>query len=234
MRALALILVPMAAVLWAVSTPPYAPGTLGDLNADAVYVLNQCPAVASVERSVAVVRPKHRIVHLLDLHPVPFDNYAADIRDQDPEVTDAGIEAEYKAEMAQVVRVYLAEDKLLRWLATYHGLRRVHFEGMTDADKPFEFADGLLAVPAEDGEAYASADPFKGDRLTFGGPANDAREAAIVRRLLRAGPLAIVVLGGAHDLSDEIRAAGDAEYLRVTVECFSSPVSASTKSEKTK
>lgn len=66
---------------------------------------------------------------------------------------------------------------------------------------------------------YASRD----DRVAFEGPANDAREAAIVRRLLSAGPLAVVVLGAGHDLSRQCGTAGDVEYLRVTVQGFPVP-----------
>jgi hypothetical protein len=32
-----------------------------------------------------------------------------------------------------------------------------------------------------------------------------ARQAAMVRRALRAGPVAVLVLGGAHDLGAEVR-----------------------------
>lgn len=223
MRALVALLASIAALLALIAPKPYADGTLGDLRADALYILNQCPSVGIVERSVAVERPRHRIVHLLDLHPVTRDDFAADIRDQQPDATDDEIEAAYQAAMAEAVRVYLAQDKLLRWLAEFHGVHRVHFEGMTDADRPFKIAEGLFAVPAEDEATYRAADPFQGDRVAFEGPANDAREAAIVRRLLSAGPLAVVVLGAGHDLSQQCETAGDVEYLRVTVQGFPVP-----------
>ena len=67
---------------------------------------------------------------------------------------------------------------------------------------------------------YLAANPLAGDTSVFDGGANDAREAAIVRRLLQGGPLSVVVLGGAHDLSEEVRAAGNCEYLRVFVEGY--------------
>jgi hypothetical protein len=40
----------------------------------------------------------------------------------------------------------------------------------------------------------------------------------MVRAALKAGPVAVLVLGGAHDLSGAVRrlAGGDCEYLRVT------------------
>jgi hypothetical protein len=42
--------------------------------------------------------------------------------------------------------------------------------------------------------------------------------AAVARTALQAGPVAVLVLGGAHDLSGAVRrlAPGDCEYLRVT------------------
>lgn len=83
-------------------------------------------------------------------------------------------------------------------------------------------AAGELAevLPAEDEIAYEQADPLTDDgELRFDTPTNDARQAAIVRRLLAGGSLAVVVLGGAHDLSEQIRrlGGGRCEYLRVIV-----------------
>jgi hypothetical protein len=49
------------------------------------------------------------------------------------------------------------------------------------------------------------------------GPANDAREEAIARRLAASGPLAVVVLGQGHDLSRHVEKLGNCEYLKVYV-----------------
>lgn len=84
-------------------------------------------------------------------------------------------------------------------------------------------AAGELArvLPAEEEAAYKQADPLAGSdgELTFAGRANDERQAAIVKRLLASGPLAIVMLGGGHDLSEQVRqlSGGRCEYLRVRV-----------------
>lgn len=83
-------------------------------------------------------------------------------------------------------------------------------------------AAGELAevLPAEDEIAYEQANPLTDDgELRFDGRANDARQAAIVRRLLDGGSLAVVVLGGDHDLSDQVRQlrGGRCEYIRVRV-----------------
>ncbi len=44
-----------------------------------------------------------------------------------------------------------------------------------------------------------------------------ARQDAQVRAALKSGPVAVIVLGGSHELSESVRAAsGQCEYLRVT------------------
>ena len=84
-------------------------------------------------------------------------------------------------------------------------------------------AAGELAevLPAEDESAYEQADPLAGSAgsLIFDGAANDARQAAIVRRLLGNGPIAVVVLGADHDLSEQVNqlGGGRCEYVKVTV-----------------
>jgi hypothetical protein len=45
-----------------------------------VYLLNEFDGVGRVERLVAVDRPKHRIIHIADVHYVSFDDLAADLR----------------------------------------------------------------------------------------------------------------------------------------------------------
>ena len=84
-------------------------------------------------------------------------------------------------------------------------------------------AAGELAEvrPAEDEIAYVQANPVTDDgQLRFDSRADDARQAAIVRRLLGKGPLAVVVLGADHDLSDQVNqlGGGRCEYVRVAVE----------------
>jgi hypothetical protein len=49
-----------------------------------------------------------------------------------------------------------------------------------------------------------------------------ARQEAIVRAALKVGSVALLVLGGAHDLSGSVRrlAGGDCEYLRVSTQRY--------------
>ena len=80
--------------------------------------------------------------------------------------------------------------------------------------------EALEVLPLDDAELQAAADPVKADgSVRFDQAANDRRERAMVKRLLKAGPVAIVILGRDHDLGDEIRAAdGRAVYRRVEAE----------------
>jgi hypothetical protein len=80
----------------------------------------------------------------------------------------------------------------------------------------------LRALPLDDAVALDAADPrrHKG-KIDPDTKAN--REAAIVRRAItEAKPVAVLILGGAHDLADEIRrqAGGRVEYLRVATGAY--------------
>ena len=61
-------------------------------------------------------------------------------------------------------------------------------------------------VPAEDSKAFEAANPVQTDgRIVFDVQANKAREDAIVTNIMKAkGRIAILVLGSAHDLSDNV------------------------------
>jgi hypothetical protein len=107
-----------------------------------------------------------------------------------------------------------------------HGLL-AGWQGIDEAALRVGAAGQLLAigelcevVPAEDEPAFERANPFAGDRgePVFDGPANAARQAAIVQRMLESGPVAVIVLGGGHDLSKQVRqlGGGQCEYVKVT------------------
>ena len=60
-------------------------------------------------------------------------------------------------------------------------------------------------LPAEDAEAYEAANPVQADgRIVFDEKASEAREDAIVKNLMKVSGTAVIVLGGAHDLSDNV------------------------------
>lgn len=73
-------------------------------------------------------------------------------------------------------------------------------------------------LPLEDADAYAAANPVGDDgAVTLDQEKIEAREDAQVRRLLDAGPFALIILGGAHDLAGNVERLtdGKAEYIRV-------------------
>jgi hypothetical protein len=69
-------------------------------------------------------------------------------------------------------------------------------------------------LPADDADAHRAADPVKGEKLEFDEAANKAREDEIVKLLL-AHKHAVIVLGGEHDLADNLPVS--VEYVRVTL-----------------
>src|SRR5262249_46736640 len=90
-------------------------------------------------------------------------------------------------------------------------------------------AAGRLAVrrevevpPLDDEEALDRARPVTPDGKVKADAAKvEARHDAQVRAALDSGPVAVIVLGGGHDLSAAVRrAGGDIEYVRVTVKRY--------------
>ncbi len=81
--------------------------------------------------------------------------------------------------------------------------------------------DGLEVHGAEDAEALEAANPIRDGRVTdFDEAANQRREDAIVRNVLASkSPVAVLVMGGGHDLSDNVEriGGGTVEYVRVQV-----------------
>lgn len=87
------------------------------------------------------------------------------------------------------------------------------------------YLQGKLAevLPAEDASALEEANPVGGDgKVVFDEKRNVAREDAVVRTLLKAGPLAVIVMGGAHDLADnaERLSHGTCEVITVTMKAY--------------
>jgi hypothetical protein len=71
--------------------------------------------------------------------------------------------------------------------------------------------------PSDDAELHALANPVQGSQLRFDASANEAREAGIVKLLLNS-KLAVVVLGGEHDLANNLPP--NVEYIRVTLTAY--------------
>ena len=125
MRCLFAILFAVGCLVAFTASEPPIRGSLDDLRSNAVYHLEQCDGVAKVERLVAVDNPNHRIIHIRDWHWVPYEFYAADRRDLQPDLNDDKLRAGYEAQRAIILPVQEGQKKLLRWLVKYHGVKRI-------------------------------------------------------------------------------------------------------------
>lgn len=77
--------------------------------------------------------------------------------------------------------------------------------------------DGLEIRPAEDADAMESANPVNGGKVHFDAAARERRESAIVRKVLAEGsPVVVLVLGGGHDLADNVPPGVDVVRVGVT------------------
>jgi hypothetical protein len=73
-------------------------------------------------------------------------------------------------------------------------------------------------LPVEDAQLFEKANPLSKDgHIELKSETIEAREDAMVKKMLDGGPFAFVVLGGGHDLSDNIErlGSGSCEYLTV-------------------
>ncbi|MFH1924332.1 MAG: hypothetical protein ABIP48_31155 [Planctomycetota bacterium] len=74
-------------------------------------------------------------------------------------------------------------------------------------------------VPVDDAELLDRANPVAEDgKVRLDREVIEARQDAQVRAMLEDSPFALVILGGAHDLADNVSklARGEGEYVRVT------------------
>ena len=147
------------------------------------------------------------IYHVCDSHAIPFELYALDIRDQAKAdgvtFTDDELMSMYVEFLAGVLDYQEKLTEEVRKLAESTGVRRVYVEASLDGSMPT--IEGLEALPAESVEALLQASPVTPDgKIEFNADTMEKREDAIVRRLLDSGPVVIVILGGGHDLADNI------------------------------
>jgi hypothetical protein len=209
----------------------------GDVSA----AMRQVDGVSRVEHIGTLSGAKCRIIHIAAYRNCNRKLLEIDLRDQNPDVTEKKIEAEYQAKLAIMRKVQGNQLRLIRWLAKEYGIRAIYLEGLTDIDKDIYaetvrfvstgeramFIDAagqaLLAgdiesvLPAEDEAAFEAAIAVPDDGVKVDVAANDAREAAMVRRLADSGPLAVVILGAEHDLSKRAKDMG-CDYIKVYVD----------------
>jgi hypothetical protein len=77
-------------------------------------------------------------------------------------------------------------------------------------------------LPLDDAELLEKANPTTGGRVKFDQAKVAARRDAIVRAATRREGVAVIILGGGHNLSDSVRRVGGGrcEYIRVTTRRF--------------
>jgi hypothetical protein len=78
-------------------------------------------------------------------------------------------------------------------------------------------------LPLDDAKLLDAAKPrFHNGQMVPNHAANTAHQDAMAKALLKAGPVAVAVLGGSHDLTDALNRQGAAglEYLRVSVRAY--------------
>lgn len=198
-----------------------------------------------------------KIIHIADYHLVSHEDFAADLRDQNPDISDGEIGKQYAKFLDDVETIQNEQIAILRGLIREHGIKAVFMEGVTDANvgkfrgavkelpeldlpelhrkmtQTEDFAEQALllvtidehrakllelgavghlmrtgqledVIPLEDTYLMEAADPTK-NGFQFDGKANEKRERGMARRLMGGGPVAVVILGGGHDLSDDLR-----------------------------
>jgi len=244
---LALLLLAAGVAWWlGGGSKPEATGDLADLSADVVPLLRQLPSVARVEARVRPARPTCRIVHFRDWHALDEATdakLAAEVETVQGEQLQALGQLAGHHGLARVGSEGLTAGDMPRWLAALDVLREVDREQIPalqallakvpDAEalamihqhqarlRELGAAGRLLLAgkieavdPIEEAEALEAARPRDG----LIDPARQrARDDAIVRVVTSRGPLAVLVLGAAHDLSDSVRRlAPGCEYIAVT------------------
>ncbi|MEK6258022.1 MAG: hypothetical protein AABP62_05320 [Planctomycetota bacterium] len=197
------------------------------------------PGVAEVTAS-AVESPSNRVVHLLNWHRIPEDRFKLDDPDGDYQSFLDELEAVQQEQMtllrAMKDRVVFYEGLTTENLALYkRKIERLRRMKPRKGDDPI---DELLArfiredllqlgapgrlwmeeeidavLPTDDSKLLDAADPVRDGKIQFDAQAVRAREQGIVKILLKQKE-AVVVMGGAHNLADNLPA--NVSYVRLT------------------
>ncbi|WP_254509066.1 hypothetical protein [Anatilimnocola floriformis] len=168
---------------------------------------------------VAIPDGKTHIIHVRDWHYVSKENYAADTGLEGDE-----LDKDYAEFLGQVKAVQESQKAILR------NHKTVYIERLSKGDMPiFEAmirvqrkapdeqtalnigAAGQLLVekkikvrPAE-ADDFRKANPVKDGKVEIDEKLMEEREDAIVKNLLKKKGTVVLILGGGHDLSDNIR-----------------------------
>lgn len=116
---------------------PARGGRIDDLAVPTEDILRGLPGVTAVDVAVRPAKPARRIVHLRDLHLVPRDLFAIDVRQAAGQrLPDAEVERLYEEHLLETELVQIEQVAILRCLARRHGLRTVRIEGLTAKEVP--------------------------------------------------------------------------------------------------
>jgi hypothetical protein len=176
---------------------------------------------AAAVESVREVIPagKTHIVHIRDWHFVSREDFAADTGLADEKLDEA-----YAEHLELVQKIQASQREALA------GVKKVHVEGLAPGDmvvlaamirlqrKSPDHTTGLKlgaagqlmvekklnVLPAE-ADGFERANPVQEGEVKIDLEAQEQREDAIVRNLLKRPGKVYLVLGGAHDLADNIR-----------------------------
>lgn len=192
--------------------------------------LKRLPGVDSVEIAVKVDDPQLTIIHIRDWHFIDYDAFKAEVED---EISADQIQNQYLILAREVQAVQDEQELFLNALASA-GYRDVWIEGLIpEFERVFQHIchaaakNGLYESPNPLSVGAAARlfvrrqirvhalDTDKGLRLTFpldaAGKLRDVpdsdvekRENLMMRQLRNHKGVAVVVLGGAHDLSNNV------------------------------
>lgn len=113
------------------SVPAAAPKPSPALPGPTAADLRKFDFVSEVAVHEASGPPAHRIIHVLNWHFVEREDFAADLRDTNPDLADEEIDDRYDDLIASVEAVQAERRQLLQHLTEKHGLRGVHLEGLS-------------------------------------------------------------------------------------------------------
>lgn len=240
------------------------PSDITEPSAPADQILKSLPGVESVEVAPAKTDRKRRVIHLLNWHFVPMDQYGADLNGlREEPLTEDELFDRFEEFREEVETVQKEQIELLRVLIRKHGLQKLYCEGLADeevedyrrllatlkrsgkyvkhGDSPIdllvqhEYQNDILMIgapgrllmkgelddvlPTETQQSLKAGAPFDAEgNVKFDEAKIEQREDVIVEHLLKGGPVSFVVLGGAHDLSDNVP--DDCEYIRVATKKY--------------
>lgn len=160
---------------------------INDLSTSAEDVLNSLPGVQSVRVVPAKITPKRRIIHLLNWHFVPFEQFGSDVNGlREEPLSEDELFDEFQTFRDDVQEVQDEQEKLLKNLIRNHKLQKLYSEGLTD-EETGDYRD-FLATLKKHGKRVHDGDTDI-DRLLRWQHKNDLLMVGVPGRLMMSGEL---------------------------------------------